>query len=147
MKLFRLRRPQAGEAGFETGYPKKSVTTTDDEKYLPLHSWALNFPFSPSFLDSDPCQIFSCLKKFSLEKILFLLAWLEVILHYQLSSPVQQKYHIFTTKMNLNVDMSIFWGFSLISMLETSISFSNFNRIIESGQSILIQNFSDGVWV
>ena len=34
--------------------------------------------------------------------------------------------------------MSIFWGFGLISMLKRSISFSNFNRIMEPDQLILI---------
>ena len=69
-----------------------------------------------------------------------LLAWLEVISHYQLSSPVHwYKCHIFKIKMNINIDMSIFWDFSLTSMLKRSTSFSNFNRTMEPDQSILIQ--------
>ena len=40
--------------------------------------------------------------------------------------------------MNLNVDMSIFWDFNLISMLKRSVSFSNFNRNMKPDQSILI---------
>ena len=42
--------------------------------------------------------------------------------------------------MNLNVGMSIFWDFSLISMLKRSIMFSNFNtgRTMKPDQSILI---------
>ena len=37
--------------------------------------------------------------------------------------------------------MSVFWDFSLISMLKRSISFSNFNRTMEPDQSNLIHNF------
>ena len=97
------------------------------------------FSFWSFFSRFGPMSDFFVSQKVFSRQNSMLLAWLEVISHYQLSSPVHwQKCHIFKIKMNLNVDMSIFWDFSLISMLKRSISFSNFNRTMEPDQSILI---------
>ena len=70
-------------SGFAGRRPAKSVLKQGTQKIChhdgrrgpTPHLWALNFRFGPFFLDSETCQIFSCLKKF--------------FSHYQLSSPVR----------------------------------------------------------
>ena len=104
------------------------------------HSWALNFHVSPFFLDSDTCQIFSCLKKFFLDKILCVQYGQKKLRIISFRALYIGRNTIFSKiKMKLDVDMSIFWGFGLIFVLKRSISFSNFNRTMEPDQSILIR--------